>query len=214
MTDQNQEQSEGINTDQQYIAGVYAKSLIAAAEKAGNTDEVLEQLDSFVVDVLDGIPKLADALQSPRITPEEKHRLIDSTLSGRGDATLIKFLKVLTNHHRLDCLRAINQQAKALFNEMKGRVEAAITVADDLPSHLESAVQEKLKAMLGKEVILLVKKDPQIIGGMIVKVGDTVYDSSVANQLAQVREATLEHANQQVRESLGSFVSDSNNDNN
>lgn len=208
MTDQKPARHSGLDTDQQHIAGVYAKSLIAATEKTGNTEEILEQLDSFVVDVLESIPQLDAALQSPRIAPQEKHRLIDEALSGRGDSTLIRFLKVLANHQRLDCLRAINRQARVQFNQLRGRVEAAVTVADDLTPELEAAIQDKLKAMLGKEVILTVSRDPRIIGGMIVKVGDTVYDSSVANQLAQVRQAALSQTVQQVRDSLDSFVVD------
>ena len=209
-----QEKKAGFNTDQQYIAGVYAKSLIDAAEKAGNTETVLEQLDSFVVDVLGGIARLADALESPRVSQEDKTRLIDSALSGKADPTLVNFLKVLNAHSRLDCLRAINSRARSLFNELRGRVEAFVTVADEMPQDIESSVAEKLKSMLGKEVILNVKTDPEIIGGMIVKVDDTVYDSSVANQLAQVREAALERTVQKVRNSLETFAVETENESN
>ncbi|MEE2642974.1 MAG: ATP synthase F1 subunit delta [Planctomycetota bacterium] len=209
-----QEKKAGFSTDQQHIAGVYAKSLIDAAEKAGNTETVLEQLDSFVVDVLGSIVRLADALESPRVSQEDKTRLIDSALSGKADPTLVNFLKVLNAHSRLDCLRAINSRARSLFNELRGRVEAFVTVADEMPQDIESSVAEKLKSMLGKEVILNVKTDPEIIGGMIVKVDDTVYDSSVANQLAQVREAALERTVQKVRNSLETFAAETENESN
>ena len=68
--------------------------------------------------------------------------------------------------------------------------------------------------MLGKEVILNVSKDSAIIGGMIVKVGDTVYDSSVANQLQQRRETTMDRTMQKVRSSFDSFAVESDNENN
>ena len=83
-----------------------------------------------------------------------------------------------------------------------------------MPQDIESSVAEKLKSMLGKEVILNVKTDPEIIGGMIVKVDDTVYDSSVANQLAQVREAALERTVQKVRNSLETFAVETENESN
>ncbi|MEC9092390.1 MAG: ATP synthase F1 subunit delta [Planctomycetota bacterium] len=208
MSEKDQDQTEGFNTDQQHIAGVYAKSLLEAAEKSGTTEEVLEQLDSFVGDVLGRIAKLGEALNSPLVSAEDKSRLIDLGLSGKASKTLMHFLKVLNNHGRLDCLKAINVQAKSLFNELKGRVEAFVTVADELPADLEASVQENLKSMLGKDVILTIKKDPEIIGGMIVKVGDTVYDSSVANQLTQIRETTMNRAMQKVRDSIESFAVD------
>lgn len=214
MSDQEQVQSAKFNTDQQYIAGVYAKSLIDSTEKSGTTEEVLEQLDSFVVDVLGTLPQLSEALESPRVSPDEKSRLIDSALQGRADGTLINFLKVLNNHGRLDCLGAINSEAKTLLNELRGRLEAFVTVADELPAEMQDAVRDKLKSIFNKEVILNVRQDPEIIGGMIVKVGDTVYDSSVANQLAQVRSTTLDRAMQKVRGSLETFAVDTPNENN
>lgn len=214
MSESEVDQRESFNTDQQYIAGVYAKSLIDAAEKAGNTEEVLEQLDSFVVDVLGGIPKMAAAFDSIRVSEADKSKLIDSSIGGKADKTLVHFLKVLNRHGRLDCIRAINRSAKIQFNELKGRVEAFVTVADDLSESLEGEIKQKLKTMLGKEVILNVSKDSAIIGGMIVKVGDTVYDSSVANQLQQLRETTMDRTMQKVRSSFDSFAVESDNENN
>ena len=168
----------------------------------------MEQLDSFVVDVLGKIPQLDSALKSPRVAPEEKASLIDTALAGKADKTLINFLKVLNNHDRLDCLPAINQQARTMFNELRGKVEAAVTVADELTSSMENDVREKLKSILGKDVILTVKIDPEIIGGMIVQVGDTVYDTSLSNQLSQIRESALDQTMQKVRDSIGTFVTE------
>ena len=201
--------NEGFDTDQQYIAGVYARSLIDATEKSGSTEDVLLQLDSFVVDVLSKIPVMSAMFGSPRVSREDKDKLIDSALSGKADRSLVNFLKVLNAHDRLDCLNAVNTNAKALFNEKNGRVEAFVTVAESMSDELKSSVGSKLKQMLGKEVILSVKVDPEIIGGMIVKVGDTVYDSSVANQLAQVRSKAMDGMLQKVRGSIESFVTES-----
>lgn len=201
--------NEGFDTDQQYIAGVYAKSLIDATEKSGSTEEVLLQLDSFVVDVLSEIPVMSAMFGSPRVSREDKDKLIDSALAGKADRSLVNFLKVLNAHDRLDCLNAVSANAKALFNEKNGRVEAFVTVAEAMSDDLKSSVGLKLKQMLGKEVILSVKIDPEIIGGMIVKVGDTVYDSSVANQLAQVRSKAMDGMLQKVRGSIENFVTES-----
>lgn len=201
--------NEGFDTDQQYIAGVYAKSLIDATEKSGSTEEVLLQLDSFVVDVLSEIPVMSAMFGSPRVSREDKDKLIDSALAGKADRSLVNFLKVLNAHDRLDCLNAVSANAKALFNEKNGRVEAFVTVAEAMSDDLKSSVGLKLKQMLGKEVILSVKIDPEIIGGMIVKVGDTVYDSSVANQLAQVRSKAMDGMLQKVRGSIEDFVTES-----
>lgn len=209
MSEIDEKNNEGFDTDQQYIAGVYAKSLIDATEKSGSTEEVLLQLDSFVVDVLSEIPVMSAMFGSPRVSREDKDKLIDSALAGKADRSLVNFLKVLNAHDRLDCLNAVSANAKALFNEKNGRVEAFVTVAEAMSDDLKSSVGLKLKQMLGKEVILSVKIDPEIIGGMIVKVGDTVYDSSVANQLAQVRSKAMDGMLQKVRGSIENFVTES-----
>ncbi|MDG2468547.1 MAG: ATP synthase F1 subunit delta [Pirellulaceae bacterium] len=202
------EQNESYDTDQQYIAGVYAKSLLEAVAANENSGDVLEQLDSFVGDVLNSVSGLAEFLVSPRIPSADKSKLIETALREKADPILINFLKVLNNHGRLDCLRAINNKAKELFNEQQGRIEAFVTVADQLPAELESTVGEKLKKMLGKEVILSITTDPEIIGGMIVKVGDTVYDSSVANRLRQLRETVVDGAMLKVRQSINKFATE------
>jgi len=209
MSEIDEKNNEGFDTDQQYIAGVYAKSLIDATEKSGSTEEVLLQLDSFVVDVLSEIPVMSAMFGSPRVSREDKDKLIDSALAGKADRSLVNFLKVLNAHDRLDCLNAVSANAKALYNEKNGRVEAFVTVAEAMSDDLKSSVGLKLKQMLGKEVILSVKIDPEIIGGMIVKVGDTVYDSSVANQLAQVRSKAMDGMLQKVRGSIENFVTES-----
>ena len=133
--------NEGFDTDQQYIAGVYAKSLIDATEKSGSTEEVLLQLDSFVVDVLSEIPVMSAMFGSPRVSREDKDKLIDSALAGKADRSLVNFLKVLNAHDRLDCLNAVSANAKALFNEKNGRVEAFVTVAEAMSDDLKSSVE-------------------------------------------------------------------------
>lgn len=208
MSEIDENNNKGFDTDQQYIAGVYANSLIDATEKSGSTEEVLSQLDSFVVDVVSKIPTMTAMFESPRVSREDKDKLIDAALTGKADKSLINFLKVLNGHDRLNCLSAINSNAKALFNEKNGRVEAFVTVAESMTDDLKSSVGSKLKQMLGKDVVLNVKTDPSIIGGMIVKVGDTVYDSSVANQLAQVRSTAMNGMLQKVRGSIDTFVTE------
>lgn len=201
----NADQNE-FDSDQQHLASVYAKSIIDAAENAGKTESILEGLDSFVTDVLGKIPKLAMAFDSPRVSTQERAHLIEKSLAGRADQMLINFLKVVNEHGRLNCLGAINQKAKSLLNELRGRVEVSVTVAESLSSDLEGSVKDKLEAMLGKEVILNVQTDSEIIGGMIVKVGDTVYDSSVANQLEQLRRHAFEGTMTEVRGSVDRFA--------
>src|SRR5688572_19047662 len=118
-----------LDPGRQQIGTVYAKAILGAAEKQGLTDVVLEELQSLVEDVLDKLPQLREALQSPRLDAEQKIALLDKAFAGRMQPLLLTSLKVLARHGRLDCLRAILSEAKKIHNEIRGRVEVRVATA-------------------------------------------------------------------------------------
>src|SRR5688500_16298164 len=105
-----------VDSGHQHLGSVYAKALLGAAESAGQSQQVLEELESLVADVLDKLPQLDAAFASPRLSAEEKSALIDRSFGGRVSKTLLHFLKVVARHGRLDTLRAILQAARKLYN--------------------------------------------------------------------------------------------------
>ena len=109
---------------------------------------------------------------------------------------------------RFDCLLAIRQSAQRMHNEMAGRVDANVVTAEAIDDDLKSKIQSQLSKHFGKTVVVNSSVDPTIIGGMVVRVGDTVFDSSVANDLKRVREKTVENAGQKIRESIERFVTE------
>src|SRR3954447_26703284 len=92
------QKSGSLDAGRQHLGTVYAKALLAAAEKSGQADQVVEELESLVTDVLDRLPQLDAALKSPRLTHEERMPLIDKALGGRLLPTLLTFLKVVSKH--------------------------------------------------------------------------------------------------------------------
>src|SRR5690349_6370217 len=113
--------AEAVDTGAQNVAGAYAKAFIGAVEKAtagkaGAEDAVLAELDSWVDDVLARQPKLNSVLGSAMVTPEDKFRMLDRALSGKADPLLLKFLKVLATHGRLDLTRAVRDAARKIQN--------------------------------------------------------------------------------------------------
>jgi F-type H+-transporting ATPase subunit delta len=191
----------------QQVGGVYAKALLAAAEKAGATVQVLEELDSFVGDVLGQMPKFEATLASPNVPFEAKLRLLDRAFAGKMSVTLLNFLKVTARHRRLDCVRAIHRAVHEQYNEMTGRVDVFVRTAGPLPDDLRRQVTARLEAQLGRRVNLRTTIDENLIGGMVVRVGDTVYDGSVAQQLRRLRDDTLERTAQALQQSLDRFAS-------
>jgi F-type H+-transporting ATPase subunit delta len=197
--------SSDFDTGKQHLANVYAKALLGAAQASGSTDAVLAEFDQFV-GVLDRAPDLEPVLTSYRIDAAEKEALLDKVLSGKISATLLNFLKVMARHGRLDCLRATHQAAQRLYNDMRGRREVYVKTAEPIDHETRELIAARLRSSLKADVDLHVEVDPAMIGGLVVRVGDTVYDGSVANRLARFREEALASATQEMRARLDRFL--------
>ncbi len=196
------------DTDRQYLGDVYAKAMLSVGQEAGNMDQVLEELDSFT-DAMSKLDSIRLALESPRVATPEKLAVVDKvTTAAKCSEEFKRFLKVLVEKGRFDCLFAVRQSAQKMYQEMAGKVEARVTTADEIDDGLRNKIAEKLSTFLGKDVLVRTDVDPNIIGGMVVRVGDTVFDSSIANELNRVRHGAVQRAGQEIRKSLDRFASE------
>ena len=195
------------DTERQYIGTVYAKGLLGAAEKANQVTQVVDELESIVVDVLPQLPKLKLLLESPRVPMEVKEKVLNQSFSA-GSSVLLTFLKVVCRHGRFDCLRVMSRTATALLQEQTGVVEVRVTTAELVPESMHEELKTKLGQILEKQVVIRTETDADILGGLVVRVGDTVFDGSVANQLSQIRRTAVDQAMQQIRQSLDRFAVD------
>ncbi len=194
-----------LDSEQQLLGKVYAKALLGAAGKAGIIEQVLDEYQAFQADVLDALPDFEVLLNSPRVAQEVKLGLLDRSLTGRVSDTFMNFLKVLVRHRRFDCVRAALLAAIALYNEMSGCVDVLVTAASALTDEMQAGIVERIEATLGRRVNLTVRIDPELLAGMVVRVGDTMYDASLTGRLERLREAALERASQSISESFGRF---------
>jgi len=195
-----------LDAGRQHLGSVYAKALLGAANKTGQTDQVVEELEALVTDVLDKLPTLEEALRTPRLTHEERLPILEKAFGGKMSATLLTFLKVLSRHSRLDCLRAIARAARKQLDTARGRIEVLVESAAPLSNPLKERIAGRLTQLLGHQVILKTSLNPDLLGGLLVRVGDTVYDASLAARLKRMEEVTLDHTKQQLRESLSRFA--------
>jgi F-type H+-transporting ATPase subunit delta len=106
----------------------------------------------------------------------------------------------------MNSLRAIARAARLQLNEQQGRVEVLVKTAEPLDEATASSVKAALSKALNKEVVLRTAIDSELIAGIVIQVGDTVYDGSVANQLAQLRRGVVNKTAEQIRESLDRFM--------
>jgi F-type H+-transporting ATPase subunit delta len=194
------------NVDRQQIAAIYAKALLGATEEAGSTETVVEELWSFVHDVLPRFPHIREALGTPRINAEEKVGMIERIFTGRAHEDLVTFLKVVAEHGRLDCIREIAEAARKRLNGLRHRIEVTVTTVSELNDAQIAQIKGKLEAALKSSIDLTTKTEPDMIGGLVVRIGDTLYDGSIANQLDRLRGVTLDHTYTQLRQSIDQFA--------
>ena len=143
------------DTERQYIGTVYAKGLLGAAEKANQVTQVVDELESIVVDVLPQLPKLKLLLESPRVPMEVKEKVLNQSFSA-GSSVLLTFLKVVCRHGRFDCLRVISRTATALLQEQTGVVEVRVTTAELVPESMHEELKTKLNESVRWENITVV----------------------------------------------------------
>ncbi|MCU0876342.1 MAG: ATP synthase F1 subunit delta [Pirellulaceae bacterium] len=195
-----------LDTGRQRIGTVYAKALLGAAEKAGQADSVVDELGTIVSEALDQSPDLDEVLRTPRIASEEKVGIVERVFGGRVSPLVLNFLKVLAGHERLDCLRAIERAARLQLHQLRNRVEVLVETASPLSAPLRQQVAARLTQLLGREVILSTEVNPDLLGGIVVRVGDTVYDGSLAGKLKSMESVTLERTTNTIRQSLARFA--------
>lgn len=176
----------GIDIGAEHVAKVYARAIVEAADAAGCRRDVIDELTALARDVLPRVPQAAAVFASPKVSIEEKQAIIDRLAAGRLRPTTTHSLHVLARHGRLGMLSAVARAAARLADELEGIHEAVFTTA--VP--LDAAGQEQVAAEVQRSLAMALRPsfvvDPTIVGGLVVRVGDTIYDQSVATSLVRL----------------------------
>jgi F-type H+-transporting ATPase subunit delta len=176
------------DTRAEQLGRVYARALLGAAGKADAVDAVVDQLSEFVREGLKH-PSLREALASPRIKADEKIRVLERLLRGKVHDRLLNFLKVVAQRDRLAELPEIQRAAVRLRDDLRGRLVVEVQSAEPLTDELRGVIKSQLSKRFDKAVELREQVDEKLLGGLIVRVGDTVYDSSVEGRLNALSKA-------------------------
>jgi F-type H+-transporting ATPase subunit delta len=186
---------------------VYAEALVAAAEKAGKADEVVQEFDSFVDDVLEKLPKLEGVLTSGFVDEEVKEAMLKKALANSASPIFLSFLQVLCRHGRLDMLRLIHLTAHEEYDRVKNRVRVLVSTAEPLDAAAEQTIASEIKNRLNVQPILDKQVRPELIGGMVLRIGDRVYDGSIATQLQRLREQMVTRSINEIQSRRDRFSS-------
>jgi F-type H+-transporting ATPase subunit delta len=197
------------DVSEQRIARVYAEALLNAANKRQQADEILEQLDSLIRDVFPADAAFEVFLSSSAISRQHKPPVIRRALEGRASDLFLDFLLVLNEHERLGLLRSILAEYRVLLDQQKRRVRVLVRSAVELPDDQRQRLQQQLRETLQKEPMLDTRVDPDLLGGLVVQVGDWLYDASVRSQLANIRNQLIEKSGHEIQSRRDRFRSDS-----
>ena len=172
------------------IAKNYAEALLALATKANATEE-WGALIHALADAIEGNVTLQRFLAAPQVSGVEKKAILAKGLDGRVPPLFVKFLQKLVSNRRQLLISEIATAYSDLVDTAAGRVHARVTFARAVTDADRDQIAAQLSKVLGKTVVPHVTINEQILGGIVVRVGDTVMDGSVRRRLAAVRAKML-----------------------
>lgn len=172
------------------VARNYAEALFVAAEWGGEVER-FGRLIEAVAGAVQADERIAVALESPRVAKAAKTRLLEQALRGAAPAEFIRFLQAVVRRGRQGLLNEIAQEYDGLVDVQLNRVHAGVTLAREPDARLERQIVERLAKALGKDVRAHFRAEPGILGGVLVRVGDRVFDGSVRRKLAVLRRRML-----------------------
>jgi F-type H+-transporting ATPase subunit delta len=172
----------------QTVARRYASALADVALDHGEADEIKQELQEWT-ELLEANPNLEEVFRNPTIALEKKRAVLNQLIErAKPRPTTTNFLKVLLQNQRLTELPEISDKLNEILDERAGMVAATVTTARPVPASAQENLKERLSALTKKKVRVDFEQDSDLIGGLITRIGSTVYDGSVRTQLQQIRE--------------------------
>ncbi|HEY0005297.1 MAG TPA: ATP synthase F1 subunit delta [Pyrinomonadaceae bacterium] len=172
----------------QAVARRYATALADVVISQGEEREVQDELKAWE-QLMQSNTQLLEVFRNPTIPYEQKRKVLNTLIARtRVRQTTANFLQVLLQNQRLAELGEVNRRFAQILEERAGVVSAEVTTARPVSASLQEALRSKLADLTGKQVRLNFTTDEELIGGMVTRIGSTIYDGSVRSQLQQVKE--------------------------
>ncbi len=167
----------------------YAKALILIGKEDGQAESYREELGS-VVALFDQHLALEKALTNPLYNKNDRKNLLSAVLEKTDlSRVMTSFLVLLFDKGRISFIREISDFYNQLADDLRGIIHTSLVSATDLSDESVGKIKEALAKKVGKNIVLDVEKDPELIGGVVTKIGDLVLDGSVKTQLSNMKES-------------------------
>ncbi|GGY47572.1 F0F1 ATP synthase subunit delta [Parvularcula lutaonensis] len=168
------------------IAERYASAFFELVQEEGKVEKAEADLDALR-QAYDDSEDLRRLVQSPAFSAEVKTKGIAAVLEGKADPLTVNFMKLLASNGRLPLLLPVIRRFKEIAAEARGEVSAQVVSAHPLSDDQVQELKTQIRASVGKDVTLDTSTDPELLGGLIVKIGSRMIDSSLKTKLARLR---------------------------
>ncbi|MGB3399471.1 MAG: ATP synthase F1 subunit delta [Candidatus Deferrimicrobiaceae bacterium] len=170
------------------LARRYARALLAIGQEEGTLRRILEEAERFDRMVVE-IPLLREVMEAAHINRQDKIAALEASLGPNGYLPSTRnFLFLLVDKRRMNILSPIVTELRRLIEQSEGIERVEVLVPMPLSGTQRELLESVLEGQTGKKVLLEEKVDPDVLGGMVVKVGSTVYDGSARTQIRQIRD--------------------------
>jgi len=168
----------------------YASALLSAAEEGNFLQQIVEELQVIKV-VLEHSRDLVQALRSPLVKGDKKIHILEDIFKDSIGEKLFIFLKLVARKKRAGLLPEIIDEFQVILDEKRGIINVDITSAVKLSDEQSSELVHRLEVYTGKKIRAKMAQNEALIGGVSVKIGDTIFDGSISHQLLRFREALV-----------------------
>lgn len=173
------------------VARNYAETLFELAGRNSALDEYGTAIET-VARLLEEDAKFRLFLETPRVSDEDRKAVVRKAFDGKLPKNVVNFVLVTIDKRRQRLLRSISTQYHALLDAHMGREHVQVQVARPVDDATRGLITDRLSVALGKKAIPHIRVQPEIIGGVVVRTGDTIYDGSIRRRLEGMRRRLLE----------------------
>ena len=187
------------------IARPYAVALIGAARGEGDVQAVVDELDELVDDVFKRHPRFVELFESNEISIAERDRILVDVFQGRAGDLVLRFLRVLNRHGRMGLLEGVAREARMLWDRECRRVPVSVRSAVPLAPEQVARLRDTLARSTGLEPMLQVSVHPDLLGGLVIQLGDERFDASVKNRLETLRQRLIQGKTHEIQSRRDQF---------
>ncbi len=189
------------------IHKTYARALVELAEEKGVLEEVADQVIELA-EVLRKQHQLRRLLTSPGLAADERDRIVDNIFKGRVNELIHRFLLMLSRKNRLALAPGIIFAFKQVYDELHGALEVEAYTAREMHGGEVDRLSASLGEALGRKVVVRPHRDPSLIGGLKLRVGDKLIDATVATRLKRLRRRIVEAGRQSARQNFSRILAE------